>query len=409
MLEQLATFYTDYHDIFVVSITALLAILSYFVAKQVFVRLLVYAAQKTRASWDDVLVQEGVFKHLPFLAPAVVFYLAAPVFPEAFVEPIQRISTAYVVMNVVVLLDRLLNTILVLYRTTPRAQRRPIKGFIQVAKIFVYIIGGIVGISLLIDQSPWTFLTGLTAMTAVLLLIFRDTILSFVASIQINSNDMIRVGDWIEMPKFGADGDVIEMALNTVKVQNWDKTITTIPTYKLVEDSFKNWRGMSECGGRRIARSILIDQASVRFLDDEMVEKLKCIDILKPYLEAKEKDLAEYHEAREIDTSELLNGRRLTNIGTFRAYVSLYLKQHPNVREDMTLLVRQQAPSPQGLPLQIYAFTDTTAWGDYEGIQGDIFDHLLAAIPQFGLRIYQQPSGQDVSELGGAVRGSPTS
>ncbi len=190
--------------------------------------------------------------------------------------------------------------------------------------------------------------------------------------------------------------------MNTVKVQNWDKTITTIPTYKLVEDSFKNWRGMSECGGRRIARSMLLDQASVRFLDDEMIERLKKIDILKPYLEAKEKELSEYHEENEIDTTEPMNGRRLTNIGTFRAYVALYLKHHPRVNEDMTLLVRQLAPTTQGLPLQIYAFTDTTAWGEYEGIQGDIFDHLMASSPEFGLRVFQQPSGKDVVELKGS-------
>ncbi len=385
------------------AISLLLCVLSYFVAKRLLVRFLSYAAKRSKTSWDDVLVEEGVFRHLPYLAPAAVVYLAASSYP-AIEVPIQRITLAYIAVNVIVLLDRMLNTGLVLYRRTPLAKQRPIKGYVQVAKIFVFIIGGIVAISLLINQSPWTFLGGLTAMTAVLLLIFRDTILSFVASIQINTNDMVRVGDWIQMDKYEANGDVIDMALNTVKVQNWDKTITTIPTYKLVEDSFKNWRGMQETGARRIARSLMLDQGTVRYLEPDEIQELKKIDLLRDYLEAKEKEIAEYHAERDIDiTKEPLNGRRLTNIGTFRAYVANYLKDHPRIRQDMIQIVRQLEPTPKGLPLQIYGFADTTAWVEYEGIQSDIFDHLIAATPKFDLRVFQEPSGRDLARLGGEM------
>lgn len=399
-MESIQEFFDEnYAPVLMASGVVVVALLSYFISKRVLVRLLRFAAKKTRSSWDDVLVEEGVFGHLPYLAPAAVFYLGAHLFPVMFLEPIHRITTAYIAVNVVILIDKLLNTGLVIYRRYPISKERPIKGYIQIIKIFLYVIGGIVVISLLIDQSPWAFLGGLGALTAVLLLIFRDTILSFVASIQISSNDMVRVGDWIEMPKYAADGDVIEMALNTVKIQNFDKTITTIPTYKLVEDSFKNWRGMQASGGRRIARSMFIDQSSVRFIDEEMVDRFKKIEVLKPYLESKEEELAEYHEEKGIDMSEILNGRRLTNIGTFRAYVVAYLKNHPRVRDDMTFLVRLLAPTPEGIPLQMYLFTNTTAWVEYEAIQSDIFDHLLAAISEFDLKVFQKPTGQDVASL----------
>lgn len=399
-MESIQDFFIEnYEPVLLASGVIVVALLSYSIFKRVLVRLLSFAAKKTRSSWDDVLVEEGVFGHLPYLAPAAVFYLGAHLFPAILVEPIHRITTAYIAVNVVILVDKLLNTGLVIYRRYPISKERPIKGYIQIVKIFLYVIGGIVVVSLLIDQSPWAFLGGLGALTAVLLLIFRDTILSFVASVQISSNDMVRVGDWIEMPKYRADGDVIEMALNTVKVQNFDKTITTIPTFKLVEDSFKNWRGMQASGGRRIARSIYIDQSSVRFTDDEMVDRFKRIEVLRPYLESKEKELAAYHEEKGIDTSELLNGRRLTNIGTFRAYMVAYLKNHPRVRDDMTFLVRLLAPTPEGIPLQMYLFTNTTAWVEYEAIQSDIFDHLLAAISEFDLKVFQKPTGQDVASL----------
>lgn len=403
-MEYIEQFYYDHENAMKIVGALLLAVFTYVVARRVVVRVLIFTAKRTRVSWDDILVDQGVFSHLPYLAPAAVFYLAAPLFPDYLIEPIRRLTTAYIAVNVVILVDKLLNAVLVFYRKFPISKERPIKGYVQVVKIFLYIIGVIVSISLLMDQSPWAFLGGIGAMTAVLLLIFRDTILSFVASIQIAGNDMVRVGDWIEMPKYGADGDVIDMALNTVKVQNWDKTITTIPTYKLVEDSFKNWRGMSDSGGRRIARNISIDQDSIEFLSAERIEELKRIDILHPYLNQKEIELKEYHEKKDVDLNELLNGRRLTNIGTFRAYVVAYLKNHPRIRQDMTFLVRLLAPSSEGVPLQIYVFTNTVAWVEYESIQSDIFDHLLASVPRFGLRVFQAPTSQSISKLHSEVK-----
>jgi miniconductance mechanosensitive channel len=256
-------------------------------------------------------------------------------------------------------------------------------------------------VAALLDQSPFLFLSGIGAMTAVLLLVFRDTLLSLVAGIQLTNTDLVRVGDWIEMPKYGADGDVIDIALYTIKVQNWDKTITSIPTHKLIDDSFKNWRGMSESGGRRIKRSIYLDKNTVRFLTEAEVERFKRFRLLKDYIDAKEVELREYN-ARIGATDEHVNLRRMTNIGTFRAYIVNYLKNHPNIHHGMTLLVRQLDPTPNGVPIQIYGFTNETAWGTYEDIQSDIFDHIMAIVPEFGLRLFQNPSGEDLRKLAGS-------
>jgi miniconductance mechanosensitive channel len=266
---------------------------------------------------------------------------------------------------------------------------------VQIAKLVLYIVGGIVVVATLIDRSPLIFLSGIGAMTAVLLLIFRDTILSFVASLQLASYDLVRVGDWIEVPQFGADGDVIDIALHTIKVQNWDKTITTIPTHKLIEGSFKNWRGMSESGGRRIKRAMHVDMATIHFLDDDEMERFGRFDLLRDYIAAKRTEL----EASRSDAGSEMpaNTRRLTNIGTFRAYAANYLRHHPKIHRGMTLMVRQLPPTPDGLPLEVYAFSSDTNWTRYEGIQADIFDHLLAIAPEFGLRVFQHPSGRDFS------------
>ncbi|NDY43200.1 mechanosensitive ion channel [Dissulfurirhabdus thermomarina] len=333
---------------------------------------------------------------MAWIAPALVLHLGRHRFP-AVQEPADRVLGAYAFLVLLVLLERLLSAADDIYRTYPVSQRRPVKGYIQVLKIFLWVVGGVCTVSLLLGRSPWVFLSGVGALTAVLLFVFRDTILSLVASLEIASNDMVRVGDWIEMPKYHADGDVVEMALHTVKVQNWDKTITTIPTYKLIEESFRNWRGMQEAGGRRIARALYLDQTSVRFCDPDLLERLRRIQILADYIARKEAELATYNAARGVDASVPVNGRRMTNLGTFRAYVEAYLRHHPRIRQDMTLLVRQLAPTPEGLPLQVYAFTDTTAWAAYEAIQSDIFDHLLAALPEFGLRVFQKPSGHDLA------------
>jgi miniconductance mechanosensitive channel len=322
-----------------------------------------------------------------------------PNLPDKAVIVVHNVCNALIVVFIAFAISGALNYVNELYARRPEAKNRPIKGYVQVVKIAVYCGAVILAIATLMDRSPLLLLSGLGAMAAVLLLVFKDTILSLVASVQIASNDMLRVGDWIEMPSMSADGDVIDIALHTVKVQNFDKTITTIPTHKLITDSYRNWRGMTEAGGRRIKRAIHIDQSTIRFMSDEEADGLRRFRILGPYLAAKEAELGEWNakNAGETHSGESpVNARRLTNMGTFRAYVVAYLQKHPHVRADMTIMVRQLPPAPEGLPLEIYCFTDTTAWGEYEAIQSDIFDHLIAILPEFGLHLFQQPSGMDM-------------
>ena len=323
---------------------------------------------------------------------------AVPNLPEEVVTVTVNVAQAFIVFSVAMGINWALNYANELYARRPEARSRPIKGYVQVLKIAVFCGAAILMIAVLIEQSPLLLLSGLGAMAAVLLLVFKDTILSLVASVQLTSNDMLRVGDWIEMPSMSADGDVIDIALHTVKVQNFDKTITTIPTHRLISDSYRNWRGMSESGGRRIKRSIVIDQNSVRFLGDEELAGLKRFKLLDAYLARKEEEIAEWNRHELASGIDEINARRITNIGTLRAYVIAYLKSHPRIAgEGFTLLVRQLPPGPQGLPLEIYCFTDTVDWGEYEAIQADIFDHMLAILPQFGLRIFQEPSGLDLA------------
>ncbi len=308
---------------------------------------------------------------------------------------VTHVAQALIVVSVAMAIVRALTFANVLYERLPSSRNRPIKGFVQVAKILVLCGAAIIVISVLIDESPLLLLSGLGAITAVLLLVFKDTILSLVASVQLTTNDMLRVGDWITMPSMNADGDVIDISLHTVKVQNFDKTIVTVPTHRLVSDSYANWRGMAESGGRRIKRSLGIDQGSIRFLTDDEVVDLKKFKVLKPYLEAKREEVAQWN-ARELEGEvSPVNARRFTNIGVFRAYILAYLQWHERIDENFTLLVRQLAPGPQGLPIELYCFTNTTVWDVYEGIQADIFDHLMAILPEFGLRVFQEPSGMD--------------
>ncbi len=313
---------------------------------------------------------------------------------------IANVTQAMIVLSVAMAIVKALTYANEVYERLPTSRNRPIKGFVQVVKILVLCGAAIVVISVLIDESPLLLLSGLGAVTAVLLLVFKDTILSLVASVQLTTNDMLRVGDWITMSSMDADGDVIDISLHTVKVQNFDKTISTIPTHRLVSDAFQNWRGMSESGGRRIKRSIVLDQNSIRFLTDEEVVELKKFKMLKSYLSAKREEIADWN-ARELSGEDApVNARRLTNIGTLRAYMIAYLQWHPRIGENFTLLVRQLPPGPQGLPIEIYCFTDTTAWNEYEGIQADIFDHLMAIVPEFDLRLFQEPTGRDFVSIG---------
>ncbi len=322
--------------------------------------------------------------------------------PEDVYTVVTNVAQAFIVISVAMAMIRALSYGNELYERLPRSKNRPIKGFIQVVKIAVACGAAIIMISVLIDESPLLLLSGLGAMAAVLLLVFKDTILSLVASVQLTSQDMLRRGDWITMPGMNADGDVIDISLHTVKVQNFDKTIVTIPTHRLVSDSFQNWRGMNKAGGRRIKRALHLDQNAVRFLTAAESDELRRFRLLKPYLADKDTELVEWNQ-RELDgDANPVNARRLTNIGTFRAYVIAYLRAHPELAtEKFTLLVRQLSPTPQGLPLEVYCFTKTTKWVEYERIQADLFDHLIAILPEFGLRLYQQPSGLDLSQLSG--------
>jgi len=305
--------------------------------------------------------------------------------------PIERVSKSLIVLFSILAISSLISAVNDIYLTTRRAKNKPIKGYLQILKIFFYIIGIIIILGNLMGKSPWIFVSGLGAMTAVLLLVFKDTILSLMASLQISFNDLIKIGDWLSVPHYSADGNVIDIALHTIKIQNWDKTISVIPTHKLIDGTFKNWRGMQQSGGRRIKRAINIDISSIKFVDEKMLKKFEKFELLRTYLISKNKDISEHN--KKVDTSEIINKRNLTNIGTFRAYINEYLKAHPNVMQNMTFLIRQLAPNSTGLPIEIYVFVDDIEWANYEAIQADIFDHLVAVVPEFGLRVFQYPTG----------------
>ena len=340
-----------------------------------------------------------VVRRLSNLVPAIIVQAgigAVPHLPPVLAMLTRNVTTGFMILTVALAISATLDWVNRLYARRPDAGSRPIKGYVQVAKIVVFSAAAILIIAVLIDRSPLLLLSGLGAMAAVLMLVFKDTILSLVASVQLTSNDMLRVGDWIEMPSLNADGDVIDIALHTIKVQNWDKTITTIPTHRLISESFKNWRGMSESGGRRIKRSLFIDQNGIRFLTPDEKQALRRFQLLDDYLGHKQAELGEWNAAAERAGRDPVNIRRVTNIGTLRAYIVEYLRANSHIAKDMTLIVRQLDPTPQGLPVEIYCFTNTTAWSAYEDIQSDIFDHLLAILPEFGLRPFQEPSGLDL-------------
>lgn len=390
-------------------IMVLLAVIVNWVARRVIVRAVTALARRTATTWDDTLVETGFFTRLSHIAPALVFDALGPVVlgdnlqALAFLE---SATTIYLLIIGLMVLHALLNATRLLVSRTTRGSQIPIKGFTQAVMLIASIVVGVFILAKLMGKSPVYFLSGIGALTAIIILIFKDAILGFVAGIQISVNQMVRVGDWIEMPKAGADGFVIDVSLTTVKVSNWDKTITTIPTYSLISDSFRNWRGMFESGGRRIKRSIYIDMQTVRFADEELLAHWRKFRLLKPYLAEKLADIAAENEKRGEDLGVLGNGRRLTNLGTFRAYCIAYLKAHPGIHQDMTFLVRQLQPTEHGVPVEIYVFTNDTRWAFHEGIQADIFDHLLAVIGQFGLRVFQTPSGADVGAALETVRSS---
>lgn len=403
--------FSDFYAKFTAVIITLLAIvLLAFVAhwittkivKQVIHRFVV----NTKTEWDDFLLRRKVFHSLAHLSSAMIFYYSLN-FSE--IQEVTRVLTILTYIYFVVIFVKVTSGILKasndIYLTTPYAANRSIKGYLQLMMILVYAIAIIFVISIIVDKSPLYLLGGLSAIAAVLLLVFKDTILGFVASIQLSANKMLKPGDWIEMPKYNANGTVIDITLNTVKVQNFDKTISTVPTYALVSESFMNWAGMEESEGRRIKRSVSIDMKSVRFCDAETLERFKRFMLISNYVTDKQEEIREFNKALGIADDMYPNGRRLTNLGIFRKYLEAYLKNNPNINQEMTFLVRQLQPAETGLPLEIYVFSKNKEWADYESIQADIFDHILAVIPEFDLRIFQKPSGHDIQDLSERITG----
>lgn len=401
--------YPNLQSLVGVTVLALIALIVNWLTKHVLLRIVRKALSLSFKDEAEGLFQE-VIARLANVAPAIVIYqgvLAVPHLPQAVQTVTRNVAAAFMILTVILAIAGVLNLVNAVYSKRPEARARPIKGYIQVGKILLYAAAAILVIATLLDRSPLLLISGLGAMAAVLMLVFKDTILSLVASVQLASNDMIRVGDWIEMPQLNANGDVIDLALHTVKIQNFDKTITTIPTWRLINESFVNWRGMQESGGRRIMRSLLLDQSSIRFLTPEERSGLKRFALLDLYLDGKTRELEAWNESFVRAGRDPVNTRRLTNVGTFRAYMEAYLKAHPGVAKEKTLMVRQRDPTPEGLPLEVYCFANTVVWEQYEATQSDIFDHFLAILPEFDLRLFQAPTGHDMRGLGVIAAGAP--
>ena len=387
----------------------LAASLSFVLTRRYLVALIGDLGRRTRFTWDQALHERNFFRRLAWAVPLLIVRTGLPylpLLPDEIAAVLQRLIAAGMLLVIASALGSFMAAIGDEYARRPQAAARPIKGYLQAIVLVVYIAVAVIVVATLIGRDPLLILGGLGAASAVLLLIFRDTLLSLVAGIQLTGNDLIRVGDWIEMPQFNADGDVVDIALNTVKVQNWDNTFTVIPTHRFLEHSFKNWRGMQASGGRRIKRSILLDMSSIRFLAPAEIDDLHRFALLRPYLDQKRTDLAEWASRHPEATGDPVNARRLTNVGTFRAYIAAYLRNRHDIRQDMTFLVRQLDPTSEGLPLEVYVFVADIRWAVYEGIQADVFDHLLAIAPEFRLRVYQRPSGADVTGLAGVAAGS---
>ncbi|MGC9471656.1 MAG: mechanosensitive ion channel family protein [Bacteroidales bacterium] len=385
------------------AIVVLLCILANWLTKKLIIYTEHRIIKRTRFTWDDIIAEHKVFNRLSHFAPAVIILAVNPAIFEEYPgweTAIREGTHIYMLIVSLLFIDALINALHSIYLTFPIATTRPIKGYVQLLKIILYFSALMILLSILFGVQVGKLFTGLGAFAAVLMLVFKDSILGFVASIQLSANKMVNVGDWIVMPGRGADGTVTDISLNTVKVQNWDKTISTIPTYALVSETFTNWRGMEESGGRRIKRHISIDMRSVKFCTPEMLAKYRRIHYLKEYIPAKEKELEEYNKKMGIDESVRVNGRRLTNLGTFRKYVEEYLRHHPKIHQNMTFLVRHLQPTETGLPLEIYVFSKDQEWARYEALQADIFDHILAVVPEFDLRVFQNPTGDDFRKLG---------
>ncbi|MBC8219891.1 MAG: mechanosensitive ion channel [Proteobacteria bacterium] len=355
----------------------------------------------TNLQWDNVLVEKHVFQRLLNFIPLILIYvLTSPILAGTeLLQLSQTLINVLFLIAAMLTVDALLSALLAIYGSSAISKEISITPFVQVLKLGLYFVSGILLLSLLLQKTPLYFLSGLGALTAVLLFVFKDILMGFVAGIQLIANKMVAPKDWIEMPKYGADGDVIEITLTTVKVQNFDNTITTIPTYALINESFKNWRNMNLSGGRRIKRYVNIDLSSIKFCDSEMLERFTKIQLISKDIQDRQAEIKDYNEKNNVDESTFVNGRRLTNIGVFRSYVEAYLMQHPKINNKMTFLIRQLSPRENGLPIEIYVFCKETNWNIYEAVQADIFDHILAVVPEFKLRVFQEPSGSDFQKL----------
>ncbi len=358
-------------------------------------------AHYTIQQWDDILVEKHIVKRILYFIPLILLYvLSSPILTGTSLLPLSQtlISVLFLIAGMM-FLDAILSALLAIYGKSAIAKEISIIPFVQVLKLGLYFVTGILLLSLLLQKTPLYFLSGLGALTAVLMFVFKDVLMGFVAGIQLIANKMVAPKDWIEIPKYGADGDVIEITLTTVKVQNFDNTITTIPTYALINESFKNWRNMNLSGGRRIKRYVNIDLGSIKFCSSEMLERFKRIQLISQYIQNRQEEILVYNKKHQVDESTLVNGRRLTNIGVFRSYVEAYLRQHPMIHKDMTFLIRQLSPSENGLPIEIYVFCKDTNWTAYESVQANIFDHILAVVPEFDLQVFQEPSGTDFQKI----------
>lgn len=382
-----------------ITAVVLLSFIVHLIAKNILLSAIRKIVKKTKTKWDDILVERGLFNRLAHIAPVLVLYYAvAFIFPElnTVTAILQRIILSCMIAIVLLMLSSLLSAVNEIYSTYDISKHRPIKGFLQIIRVFISIFGVILIVTTILDKSPLGLLSGIGALSAVIMLVFKDSILGLVAAIQLSGNDMIRIGDWITVPTYGADGDVVDIKLQTVTIQNFDKTIVSVPIYSLISSSFKNWRGMSDSDGRRIKRSLSIDMNSIKFCSNDMIERFRKIDILGEYIHSKQQEIDEDNSSKKANTSEMINGRRMTNLGVFRAYIEAYLHSNSNINDQMTFLVRQLQPTEKGISLELYVFSNDQNWAKYESIQADIFDHLLASISFFELAVYQAISGLDI-------------
>jgi miniconductance mechanosensitive channel len=378
--------------------TLLLAVVCTWIVHRKLLPLLFSILRRNKFHWDDTLIEHGFFRKISWFTPLLVISISRELYlnnDSAFFDVVSRLLLIGMLIVATMAFNALLSSISSFFPDLSRRHRGTIRGYTDIARILTMLLCGIFLISIITDRSPWGLLSLLGGLTAIIMLLFKDVLLGFVANIQLSTTDMVQVGDWIEMPQYGADGDVIDISIHCVRVQNWDKTITSIPTYGLISNSFKNWRGMSESGGRRIKRAIHIDIGSIHFVSDDEINELLKISILKKYLGPRKEEIESYNKRNNTGNDSVINGRNQTNIGIFRAYIQEYLRQHPQIHSNMTFLVRQLQPTAEGIPLEIYVFSKDQVWANYEAIQADIFDHLLAALPHFGLRAFQNPTGAD--------------